>query len=119
MGNRFYGFSSIFAAVRHPEVFGKAAMQSVVLGLGAEDELESLIGSGSGREGSYYLDWNRFDERNIDRGWDVRRDSKALNAMLQSAGYEVGGGEVLDSYGWGGWRNRADRVLVALFPMEE
>ena len=33
--------------------------------------------------------------------------------------YRLAGGEMLDSYGWSGWRNRTDRMLLALFPLEE
>ena len=36
---------------------------------------------------------------------------------LEEGGYGLVGGEVLDSHGWGGWRNRTDLVLEALFPV--
>jgi hypothetical protein len=42
-----------------------------------------------------------------------------LAEMLRTNGYVVAGGEILDSFGWGGWRNRTDRLLEALFPLEE
>jgi enterochelin esterase-like enzyme/outer membrane protein assembly factor BamB len=117
MGNLFYGFSAAYAAVKYPAVFGKAGLQSVYLGLGSGDDLKALLTQGAGSSVMFYLDWNRYDVRNVDRGWDVAADSRALSAMLASGGYAVAGGEVLDSVGWGSWRNRTDEVLIALFPL--
>jgi len=119
LGNRYFGFSAIYAALRHPDVFGGAAAQSVSIGLGTADALQQLIQERSGDALRFYLDWNRFDERNVDRGSNLGEDSRTLAGMLRDGGYHLDGGEVLDSYGWGGWRNRTDRALVALFPMKE
>lgn len=116
LGTRYYGFTSAYAAVEHPEVFGKAAVQSTFLGLGHQDELFTMIGKRGQASAAFYVDWNRYDERNIDRDWSFAADSRQLADALRRGGYRVDGGEVLDSYGWGGWRNRIDRVLVALFP---
>jgi len=117
LGNRFYGFSTAYAAVEHPQVFGKAAIQSVYLGLGHVDDLAIKVGKRTESSPRFYLDWNRFDERNIDRGWDFAQDSRQFADMLRQGGYSFDGGEVVDSYGWGGWRGRIDRVLATLFPL--
>ncbi len=116
LGTRFYAFSAVYTAVAHPEVFGKAALQSIFLGIGHVDELEAKIARRPDPAPRFYLDWNRFDERNIDRGWDFAQDSRRVADLLRQAGYALDGGEVLDSHGWGGWRGRIDRVLVLLFP---
>ncbi len=29
----------------------------------------------------------------------------------------MNGGEMLDSCGWSGWRNRSDKMLAVLFPV--
>lgn len=118
MGNLFYGFSAAYAAVKHPDVFGKVGLQSVYMGLGFGDELTAMLQNGAGSSVIFYLDWNRYDSRNLDRGWDIAADSRRLNELLEGGGYTVTGGEVLDSVGWGGWRNRTDNVLIALFPLE-
>lgn len=115
-GTGFYGFSSAYAALKYPAVFGKAGVQSAYLGLGSEDSMRALIQQGAGKAVGFYVDWNRYDERSVDRGWDFAEESKRLTGLLRDAGCTVQGGEVLDSYGWGGWRNRSDRMLVALFP---
>jgi enterochelin esterase-like enzyme len=119
MGNLFYAFSTTYAAVKHPEVFGKVGVQSVYTGLGHGDDLVALIEERSGAKSlQVYLDWNRFDLRNIDRDYDIAEDSKALADLLSQSGYTMEGGEILDSGGWGGWRNRTDKLLIALFPMQ-
>ena len=117
LGNRYYGFSAAYAALKYPEVFGRAALQSVYMGMGHQDELRALIGNESNRSVQFYLDWNRYDERNIDRDWDLGKDSAALAASLRQGGHSLEGGEMLDSSGWSGWRNRLDRMLIALFPV--
>jgi len=118
MGNLFYAFNAAFAAVKYPGVFGKAGLQSVYMGLGAGDDLSAVFSQGAASSVIFYLDWNRYDVRNVDRGWDIAKDSRALKALLASGGYTVAGGEVLDSVGWGSWRNRTDEVLIALFPLQ-
>jgi enterochelin esterase-like enzyme/outer membrane protein assembly factor BamB len=116
MGNQFFGLSTAYVALRYPEVFGAAAVQSPFLGLGFGDELEGLIDAGKGPDVRFYLDWNRYDVKSVDRGYDFADDSRKLAELLEQGGYEMQGGEVADSSGWGGWRNRTDRVLQALFP---
>jgi len=118
MGNRFFAISAADAALEHPDVFGHVAMQSAFTGLGAEHAVFAKLRERAGSSVGFYLDWNRYDERNIDRGWDSAADSRELAALLQDGGYRAEGGEVLDSYGWGGWRNRTDRMLQAMFPVE-
>lgn len=119
LGNQFFGLSTAYLALKHPDVFGGAAIQSAFLGLGAGDALRERIASTNPRAVRVYLDWNRYDARNIDRGYDFGRDSRALDAALREAGFAVSGGEVLDSYGWGGWRNRIGMMLAALFPADK
>lgn len=118
MGNRFYGFSAAYAALKHPEAFGAAAMQSVYFGLGAEDELESLIAAKANPELRIYIDWSQFEERSVDTDFDIGKDSARLASLFETHGYRIDGGLVIDSYGWGGWRNRSGRLLSALFPAE-
>lgn len=117
MGTGFYAVSAVYAALKYPQVFGKAAMQSVYLGLGGAD-IEQWIGRAEASDSRFYLDWNRYDARNIDRDWDFAEDARTLAGLLRQGGHDFEGGEILDSAGWGGWRNRTDRLLESLFPLK-
>jgi len=116
MGNRFYGFSAAYAALKYPQVFGAAAIQSVYLGLGAKDELELMIQAKSNPNLRLYIDWNQFEERSVDTDFDNGEDSDRLAKLFKAQGYRSEGGLMRDSYGWGGWRNRSARLLAVLFP---
>lgn len=118
MGNRFYAFTTLYTALEHPELFGRAAVQSVYTGMGNAEGLLALIDAKAGASVDLYLDWNRYDERNIDRDWDLGKDSRELAARLEAQGYSLRGGERLDSSGWGAWRNRSAEVLAGLFPLK-
>lgn len=116
MGNTGFGLTSAYAALKHPELFGKVAIQSVQLGLGYEDALMALLGDEPRPEIDFYLDWSRYEVRNLDAGIDLSVDNLRLAEALRAAGYDFAGGEVGDSAGWAGWSARTDRVLEALFP---
>ena len=119
MANQYWALNSLLAALRYPTVFDRVAVQSPTFGLGGEPALRALIESGAGADTvRIYLDWNRYDLKNVDRGQDVAAEGRKLSGLLRQAGYQVTGGEILDSYGWSGWRNRSDRLLSALFAIE-
>jgi len=117
LGTRYFGLTSAYAALSHPKVFGKSAIMSPQLSLGAGEALDALIRSRAGSSVEIYLDWNRFGERQVDRGLDATQSARDFAKNLEGHGYSTTGGEVLDSFGWSGWRNRSDRVLTALFPI--
>ncbi|ANM30447.1 hypothetical protein ABI59_14000 [Acidobacteria bacterium Mor1] len=115
MGTRYYGISAAMAALLHDEVFGGAAIQSVALGMGGDRLIEEITTS-KAKGLRMYLDWNRFDEKDIDRGYDTAADSRRLAGVFESSGHALAGGERSDSAGWSGWRNRTDEILATLFP---
>jgi enterochelin esterase-like enzyme/outer membrane protein assembly factor BamB len=116
IGNRFFAATAVYTTLAYPDSFGKAGLQSAYRGLGIGDTVEELITSADTDAASFYLDWNKYDERNIDRDYDFAVDSRRLQGMLRDAGFEVAGGEALDSRGWGGWRNRSAEMLKFLVP---
>ena len=115
MGTRYYGISAAMAALLHDEVFGGAALQSVALGMGG-DRLIEEIKTGKAKGLRLYLDWNQYDVKDVDRGYDAAADSRRLAGVIESSGHALTGGERSDSAGWSGWRNRADEILTTLFP---
>jgi enterochelin esterase-like enzyme/outer membrane protein assembly factor BamB len=117
MGKEGFGLSAAYAALKYPDVFGNVAIQSVSLQLGAEDDLMGLIAGGTRKSVRVYMDWNRYESHSTDSAYDLRQDSERLAGALKAKGYSYTGGEVIDAYGWGSWRARSDRILVALFPI--
>jgi len=117
MGSSYFGVTAVLAALKHPEVFGGAAAQSVNMGLGADEEMMRLMKEKKGAEIRFYVGWNRYESRDMDSGEDVRDENLRLAQALEENGFTFAGGEVLDAFGWGSWRARSDDILVALFPM--
>lgn len=119
VGNLGFGLSSLYAALRHPQVFGKVGMQSVQLGLGSDAAVFELLSRAPRPSLAIYFDWNRWDVRNADGGIDVGADSRKVASALAEHGFPYAGSEIADSAGWGGWRARSDRILEALFPLPD
>lgn len=115
MGHRSFALTAMLGALRHPEAFGKAAVQSVSLADVARHALFEAI-EGEKVDAQFYVDWNRFGSKNLDAGQDYAADSRRLSEALRAKGYGVAGGEAHDSYGWGSWRARSNRILEAFFP---
>ncbi len=118
MGTTYFGVTAAFAALKYPTVFSKVAIQSVALGLGSDDALMTLLESAKPSDVRFYLDWNRFEARNVDTSLDLGEDARTLAAALEQNGFGYSGGEALDSFGWGSWRARTDRILESFFPAE-
>lgn len=115
-GVRGFGLTAALGAVARPDVFGKAAAQSVSLGDVARHAFFELLAERPPADALFYVDWNRYEARDPDGGYDFGADGPLLAEALAAAGCSVVGGEALDCHGWGSWRARTDDVLVALFP---
>jgi enterochelin esterase family protein len=117
MGSRDYGLTAAYTAMKHPEVFGNAAVQSIGLQNGTQGELLRLLERPQRVPVRFYLDWNLYEFRAVVEGWDYGADSRAFAAALRKNGYAYTGGEVADAHGWGSWRARSDRILETFFPL--
>jgi len=118
MGTEGFGLTAAYGTLLYPEVFGKAAIQSVALGDRARHAFFELLDQGPRRAVRFYVDWNPYEAKSPDAGLDLAADSERLVRALKAKGYHVDGGEALDSHGWGSWRSRSDELLVCLFPIE-
>ncbi len=117
LGDRYYGLTTAWTALHHHDVFGHAAIFSPTLSQGHGDDLRAKIGAKEGPNVAFYVDWNRHDHIQVDRGADYGTEARALAASLRANGYALSGGEAADSHGWGAWRNRTGPMLEALFPL--
>jgi enterochelin esterase-like enzyme/outer membrane protein assembly factor BamB len=121
MGAQAFGLAATYAGLRHPEVFGGVALQSPVLKDIARHAVDALIEEEPLESVAFHVDWNRYEPRNEDDFLeaDHAAGARALYERLRERGYEVTGGEQLDSAGWGAWRARTDDVLERFFPLEQ
>jgi enterochelin esterase-like enzyme/outer membrane protein assembly factor BamB len=116
IGTGFAGWSGAYSAFRWPQVFGGLGLQSLVMLNTDEDLLMKQVKSAAEAPLRLYLDWGRYDRRGTREAWDMRLANTRFAAFLRERGYHPAGGEVPEGAGWGGWRNRTDRVFGALFP---
>lgn len=115
-GRQNFGMTAALGALRHHDVFGKAAVQSLTLQDLARHAIFESLEQEPRPEIEVVVDWNRYSRRDLDRALDIPGDSRRLHDALAARGVTVHGGEHLDAYGWGAWRSQADDWLEALFP---
>ena len=112
------GIAALDSTLRHPEMFDKVALQSLLLLTQIEGMLYPLIeGLGEDRP-EVYMDWGKYDMRNPHENWDIAAANRKMAQAFRDQGVEIAGGEVHDGIGWSSWRNRTDQVFEALFPMK-
>ncbi|MHC4990106.1 MAG: outer membrane protein assembly factor BamB family protein, partial [Planctomycetota bacterium] len=116
---RDHGLTAAFTSLRHPEVFAKVAVQSVALQNGAQGELMRLVARQPPAPIEFYVDWNLYEARSVDQGYDIAADTRSLAAALEQSGYSYVGGVARDAHGWASWRARSNRILTLFFPIQE
>ena len=117
MGTLASARAAAHTALEHPQVFGKLALRSISLEGPASEELFDMLGQANNRDLEMYFDWNRYEWRSEENGYDRREDSLRLAQALEQSGRVYVGGEWSDSYGWGSLRSHNDAMLRALFPL--
>ncbi len=118
MGPGSAGVAAVYAAVKHPEVFQKAATQSLYPIPPAQERLPEMISGAEAKPEHVYVVWSRHDY-SFDPARRSDDASKALAEQLESAGVKVTTQIADYSPGWGGWRGQDDEILAALFPHQE
>jgi enterochelin esterase-like enzyme len=105
-----------YAALAFPQVIGKAAVTSPLVGPGKDKLFAAADAVDAASKPVFEITWNRHDLHRTDWNADITRDSRELVEKLEQKGFKVGGREVSDSSGWGAWPVRAGEMLTALFP---
>lgn len=119
VGSGFSSLDALFITFTHPGLFGGLACQSTFLMEQIVEPLKKDIRTGNEQPLRMYMDWGLYDLRATREGWDTVKANREFNAYLRSKGYYPAGGEVHDSTGWSSWRNRTDKWLTALFPLNK
>ena len=116
MGPGSAGVTAVYAALKHPEIFQRAAVQSFYPIEPASEAIPEMMG-GAQKPEMIYVVWSNHD---YDLGEDRRADeaSRALIEQLKEAGIPVTEQVANYSPGWGGWRGQHDEVLRALWALE-
>jgi len=115
MGPGSAGVTAVYAAVQHPEIFGKAAAQSYYPIPPSEEVLPEMIGKAESKPEQIHLIWSRHDYA-FDPARRSDDASQALVELLKKSGVNVTHQIADYSPGWGGWRGQDDDILAAFFP---
>ncbi|MDA8020768.1 MAG: PQQ-binding-like beta-propeller repeat protein [Thermoanaerobaculia bacterium] len=110
------GFAAMYAALRHPETFSRAAAQSYE----HRDLEEELMAAASGEKHDLELvfHWSSYDRYIPFWDFDARRDATILVAALEKNGYRPKTFESHSGAGWGMWQGRMAEILETLFPLQ-
>lgn len=114
MGRSFGASHAIYAALKHPEVFGCVAAQSY-FAYRSKDDVTAMLEEGQGKGLRVFVELNTND---IPFGpWaDPKQESRELVERLREGGAEVTTHQVADGPDWSSWRSRTDLILATLFP---
>ena len=116
VGQGLEAVTAIATAFGKPGVFGAVGVQSVFLLDVIENALKPLVRTASERPLRLYHDWGLYGHASTREARDLRAANRRFNDYLRSRGYQPEGGEAKDGDGWASWRNRTDRLFIALFP---
>ena len=103
MGASLGGEISVMMGLGHPEVFGKVASQSGVVGLG-DDRLILAVAGGPKLAVDFYLDCGRFGE--------PLEENRRMREALAAKGYLFKYQEFNEGHSWGNWRAHLDDLLT-------
>jgi enterochelin esterase-like enzyme len=119
VGSGFSTLDALFITFSHPGVFGSIACQSAFLMEQIIDPLKKEMRTANEQPLRMYMDWGLYDMRATREAWDTVKSNREFITFLRSRGYYPAGGEAHDGTGWSSWRNRTDRWLTALFPLNQ
>lgn len=113
------GLAAIQCGVLQPKTVSKVASQSAQIFEVFLPPIEERLEKASLEHPvSIYLEWGRYDMRNPHEAWNIGDANARYAQKLDDMGYDVERHEVNDGTGWSSWKNRTDRLLEALFPLE-
>lgn len=117
MGLEDAAYASLYATLRHPELFTGLGMLSINWEPGYRAQNSALFKSPSEQPLRIYLEWGKYDSRSPREGWDAVEAGRAFSTTLRSKGYAFAGGETNEGAGWFARRNRLNHLLETLFPL--
>lgn len=119
MGPGSAGVASLYAALQHPDVFSRVAVQSYYPIAPAAERIVAAIEAGSLGLDAVLVSTSNRDYPPLATGTSSAQEaSQQLIEQLKSAGLQPR--ELVTEYtpGWGGWRGQHDDILEFLFPLD-
>ena len=118
IGNGYQGTDAFMTVLKNPGLVGAFASQSMLMLSSDEQMMRELIKNANEHPMQMYIDWGLYDLRTARENWDLRVSNRNLVQFLRERGYRPAGGETHETFGWASWRNRLDRVLATLLPLQ-
>ena len=111
------GVAALYASLKHPDVFQRAAAQSYYPIVPAQDRIPEMIAASGDKPNLIYMVWSRHD---YEFGDGRRVDDATREVLEQLRAGGIKAVEQISDYSpaWGGWRGQHDEILAALFPLE-
>ena len=114
MGASFGGLISVYAAFRHPEVFGNVASQSGFLSR-KKGQVMREIEKSSKKNIKFYLDCGTFESNVGGVFGNFTKANRKMCEILKRKGYNFIYQEVHEGHNWGNWRSRLGDILMTFF----
>ena len=112
------GQLAFLVAFQLSDLFGKVGGQSLYMLTSQEKLLREVVTSSPKIPLDIYLDWGKYDSRSPLENWDMVVTNRSFAAFLRTCGYQPVAREANEGFGWASWRNRTDRLLATLFPVD-
>ncbi len=118
IGTFYGGLMAFYTAFKHPGTFGRLGTQSIYWDPDEDQKHRSLLANAKAENIKIYHDWSKYDFRSPLEGWDFGAYARLFAGALRETGHQFEGGETYDGFSWENWRNRADRLLESVLPLQ-
>lgn len=100
-------------------LFGKLGAGAFSITPQAQDELLSVVRTGTAKPLELYVEWSVRESVDPSSGLDAKADTERLLAALAAGGYAVRRKEVAAAPGYGSWRAQFPAILETFFPISQ
>ncbi|CAM2009108.1 outer membrane protein assembly factor BamB family protein [Acanthopleuribacter pedis] len=115
------GFSAILVTFSHPDKFAKIGTNSAMIMDYTFDMVQGPLANITDEQKErfkVYMDWGRYEFRNPQEAWDLKDYNLRFTGMLEKQGFTVSGEEFPEGTDWTSWRNRTEKMMHTLFPLQ-
>lgn len=110
---------AFYSTFKHRQIFGKLGIQSMWWDGKEAAKYSQLLAPVEQDKLQIYYDWGKYDFRSPQESMNLIEASPNVARLLKTRGFNFVGGEVNAGTGWSSWKNRLDRLFIALFPLSD